>query len=129
MDELLRRSKKAFLIVRVDLYHSGSRVGPIHSLEKALENMESIQNLWIDGFDDVIERIQSRLNVAAPLLQSLHLSGWAHRFVIKEDMLPEAMPDLRKVYLSSVYMDWSSPIFNGLTELTLGDLFDQPMAC
>ena len=49
MDELLRRLKFAPLIVRVDfnMFHRDSST--IHSsLEKILENMECIQDLWID---------------------------------------------------------------------------------
>ena len=132
MDELLRRSKNVPLSVHVDLPHSGSHLGPIHSLEKALGNMERIQDLWIDCPHDMFEIIQPRLNAAAPLLRSLYLSVRVNEddhFVINKNTLPGAMPDLRKVYLSSSHVDWSSPMFNGLTELTLGHLFNQPMEC
>ena len=134
MDELLRRSKKAPLVVRIDLRRcSGLRVGPTNSLKKALQNMERIQDLWIDCPESMIEMIQPRLSVATPLLQSLHLSGCinleGHHFVMKTDTLPGVMPSLRKVYLSSFHVDWSSPIFNRLVELTLGDLINQPMEC
>ena len=132
MNELLRRSKNAPLIVHVYLQHSGSQLGPIRSLEKALRNMERIQDLWIDCPHDMIEVIQPRLNVAAPFLRSLYLSARVNEddhFVINKDTLPGAMPDLRKVYLSSFSVDWSSSMFNGLTELTLGHLFNEPMDC
>ena len=125
MDELLRRSKNAPLIAHVDLRHSGSHLGPIRSLEKALGNMERIQDLWIDCPDDMIKIIQLRLNVAAPLLRSLHLSTWVNdvdHFVISKDMLQGVMPGLRKVHLFLFHVDWSSSMFNRLTQLTLGYL-------
>ena len=131
MDELLRRSKNVPLIVRVDIcYHSGSHVGQIHSLEKALGNMERIQDLWIECPSDMIEIIQPRLNVAAPLLRSLYLSAgmsFDGLFLINQDTLPGVMPGLRKVHLYSFRVDWSSSIFNGLTKLTLGYLFNQTL--
>ena len=48
MDELLKRLNNVPLIAHIDLHGSGSRVGPIRSLEKTLGNMECIQDLWID---------------------------------------------------------------------------------
>ena len=124
MDELLRRSKNVPLIVRVDLcYYFTPRVGQICSLEKALGNMERIQDLWIDFPSDMIDILRPRLNAATPLLRSLRLSGWNspedHYFAINKDTLPGAIPGLRMVHLQSCRVDWSSLMFNGLTELTL----------
>ena len=133
MDELLRRSKNVPLIARVDLRHSGPHMGSVRSLEKALGDMERIQDLRINFPDDMIEIIQPRLNVAAPLLRSLYLSsGINHQenhFVMNKDTLPGAMPDLQKVYLSVFRVDWSSPMFNGLTELTLDYLYNGFVEC
>ena len=38
---------------------------------------------------------------------------------MNKDTLPGAMSGLRMVHLQSCYVDWSCPMFNGLTELTL----------
>ena len=134
MDELLSRSKNAPLIVHTHMFFdSRSGQGPIRSLEKALGNMERIQELWIYCSSDIIEMIGPKLNVAAPLLQSLCLSTWRddheYRSVINKDTLPGAMPDLRKVHLESCHVDWSSPVFNGLTELTIRYTLNDPMEC
>ena len=108
-------------------------MGSVRSLEKALGDMERIQDLWINFPDDMIEIIQPRLNVAAPLLWSLYLSSGINRqenhFVMNTDTLPGAMPDLQKVYLSVFRVDWSSPMFNGLTELTLDYLYNGFVEC
>ena len=134
MDELLRRSKNVPLTVCVDLcYHLARRVGQIRSLEKALGNMERIQDLWIDFPSDMIDMLQPRLNAAAPLLRSFRLTGWIshgdHHFIINKDTLPGTMPGLRMVHLQSCRVDWSSLMFNGLTELILGYLDNDLVKC
>ena len=71
---------------------------------------------------EMIDVINARLNAAAPLLQSLLLSanycpGHCH-FIMPEDTFPGAT-SLQKVHLEMCDVNWSSRIFNGLTELTL----------
>ena len=80
--------------------------------------MERIQNLWIDCLPEYMEDIfHFRLTAAAPLLRSLHLS---RHFTLSDDI--GAMPSLKKVHLERCYVDWSSPIFSGLTELSLDSI-------
>ena len=134
MDELLRRLKNVPLTACVNLcYHLARRVGQIRSLERALGNMERIQDLWIDFPSDMIDMLQLRLNAAAPLLRSLRLTGWIshgdHHFIINKDTLPGAMPGLRMVHLQSCCVDWSSLMFNGLTEVILGYLDNDLVEC
>ena len=88
-----------------------------------LESIHRIQDLWVGWPSlEMIDVINARLNAAAPLLQSLHLSAnycpGDCRFIMPEDMLPGAM-SFQKVHLEMCNVDWSSHIFNGLTELTL----------
>ena len=127
MDELLRRSKPVpltvhfdFLELSYDLWFPGLHP-EILSLEKALENMEHIQHLWIKFSPEPVNQIhRSRLIVAAPLLQSLSLSFEGNiSFVLSNDMFSGPMPGLRTVDLEACFVDWSSPIFSGLTELSL----------
>ena len=122
MDEQLRRSKAAPLIARVDFSRSQEGLGPIRALDKALQNVNRIQDLRVDDpYVDTIDLIHARLNAAAPLLESLHLSAMYcpdSHFTIPENTFPGASP-LQKVYLEICHVDWSSRIFNGLTELTL----------
>ena len=71
---------------------------------------------------EMIDVINARLKAAAPQLQSLHLSaryrpGHCH-FIMPKDTFPGTM-SLQKVHLEMCDVDWSSRIFNGLTELTL----------
>ena len=133
MDELLRRSKTAPLVVRIDFYGWESDLGPIrHSLEKALGHMERIQDLWIDcdSSKDILNMIHARLTAAAPLLWSLHLSTYRdgeNHFIIRNDMLPGA--GLRRLHLHLCHVDWSSPIFNGLTELSLSYVVNNATEC
>ena len=133
VDELLRRSKAAPLIVHTDLCkvlepHSG----PIGSLEKVLKNMERIQDIWIQySSNDVMEIICPRLNVPAPLLQSLHLTSSSdisrYPFGISKDIFSGVIPRLKKVELTRCLVDWSSPIFNELTELSLEHIVNNRM--
>ena len=110
MDELLRRSKMAPLIIRIDFYCPKSGPGnTFHSLEKALDHMEHIQDLWIDCHSkDIFYMIHTRLTAPAPLLQSLHLSafeGGQKQFIICKDTLPGA--SLQSLHLRPCHMDWS----------------------
>ena len=124
IDEQLRRSKTAPLIVCIYgpwtwRYDSGF----IRSLEKLLENLNRIKDLCIIWpSQDMIDIINARLNAPAPLLQSLHLTArhcpGRYHFIMPEDTFPGAT-SLRRVHLEMCYVDWSSHIFNGLTELTL----------
>ncbi|KIM54542.1 hypothetical protein SCLCIDRAFT_11272 [Scleroderma citrinum Foug A] len=130
MDELLRRSKTAPLIIHTDFYHSESDTKKIRSLEKALGHMERIQDLWIDfnNSKDVLNMIHARLTAAAPLLRSLHLSTCGeNRIIIRKDTLPRA--GLRRLHLDLCHVDWSSPIFNGLTELSLSYVVNNATEC
>ena len=121
-DELLRRSKTAPLTVHIDLSlfpitDLDSRLsGTIGSLDKTLENVERIQDLWIGCLPNYMDDIFHYRPViaAVPLLRSLRLS---QHFTLSDDI--GAMPSLQKVYLERCYVDWSSSIFSGLTELTL----------
>jgi len=115
--------KTAPLIIHINFsYCPKSDPGPICSLGKALGHMGHIQDLWIDCHhsEDVLNMICARLSAVTPLLWSLHLStfeGSENHFIICKDTLPGA--SLRKLHLESCHVDWSSPIFNGLTELSL----------
>ena len=76
MDELLRRSKSAPLIVHVDFNMFRRDTSTIcSSSEKILENMEHIQDLWIDCpyYGDFVEMLSSKLIANVPSLWSLHL--------------------------------------------------------
>ena len=132
MDELLRRSKTAPLIIRIDFCCPESDPWPIRSLEKALDHMERIQDLWINccRSKDVLNVIGARLTAAAPLLRSLHLSTYKDRenhFIIRKNTLPGA--GLRRLHLELCHVDWSFPIFNGLRELTLSSVVNDGMEC
>ena len=132
MDELLRRSKTVPLIIHTDFYHPKSNPRQVRPLERALGHMERIQDLWIDcdSSEDVLNMVQARLTAAAPLLRSLHLSTYEdgdNHIVIHKDTLPGA--GLRKFHLEFCHVDWSSPIFNGLTELTLSHVVNDVMEC
>ena len=124
IDEQLRRSKTAPLIVCIyDSWTLRRDARFIRSLKKVLENIYRIQELWI-GFPsgDMVDVINARLNAAAPLLQLLYLlakncPGRCH-FIMPEDTFP-GVTSLQKVHLEMCDVDWSSRIFNGLTELTL----------
>ena len=131
MDELLRRSKTAPLIIRISLYYLGSNsVWQIRSLEKALGHMERVRELWIDGnhSQDVLDMIHARLTAAAPLLRTLRLfthEDSEDHTRIRRDTLPGA--GLRTLHLKLCHVDWSSPIFNGLTELSLSCVLNDAM--
>ena len=124
MEELLRRSKSAPLIIHVDF----SRVaeGDFRSLQDALAHMERIKEIWIHGGRwDICDAIRHELTFmeAAPLLQSLYLSP-NEDYVI--DMTEAgAMPSLQRMYLESCRLDWSSPIFTTLTDLTLNRIMSK----
>jgi len=117
MDELLRRSKTAPLIIYLDLYCLKPTPWQICCLEKALGHMERIQDLWINCgcFKDVLSMIHARLTAAAPLLRSLHLATYEDEedrdgedhFIICKDMLPGV--SLRKLHLELCDVNWSSP--------------------
>ena len=64
--------------------------------------------------------INARLNAAAQLLQSLPLLAayCLSHLIILEDIFP-GTASLLKVHLETFDVDWSSGIFNGLTEPTL----------
>ncbi|KAL4071659.1 hypothetical protein V8B97DRAFT_1870752 [Scleroderma yunnanense] len=126
MDELLRRSKATPLIIHVDISRSDSET-TISPLKKALQHMERVQDLWIRCSRNVATKIGVRLTAAAPLLQSLYLSlspyGYPEdRFEVSKDIFAGIIPCIRSVHLESCRVDWSSPIFNGLTELSLSCL-------
>ena len=129
MDELLRRSKTVPLMVYIDLSlffdpaFPDPGTGTVRSLEKALEHMERIQVLRIDSppEDGFIDILDSRLTANAPL-QSLYLSFQYTPFTITKDTFSRVIPSLREVYLKLCIVDWSSSIFNGLTELTLSEI-------
>ena len=132
VDELLKRSKTAPLIIHVDFYDPKSDPGQIRPLEKALGHMERIQDLWIDCdcSKGALDTIHAGLTAAAPLLRSLHLSTHEeseYHFIIREGTLPGA--GLRKLHLEPCHVDWSSPIFNGLTELSLSYVMNDPTKC
>ena len=126
-DELFRRSNPIPLTIHFncsELYNDPffpDLYPVIHSLEKALENMERIQHLWINvSLESVDQILRSRLIAAAPLLQSLSLSFEDNSsFVLSKDMFSGPMPGLQRVDLETCFVDWSSPIFSGLTELSL----------
>ena len=123
IDEQLRRSKTVPLTVRIHVSWVPHDSRLTRSLEKVLENVNRIQVLHVGSpSHDIVDLINAGLDAAAPLLQSLHLSamycpGYRH-FIIREDTLPGAT-FLQKVHLEMCDVDWSSRLFNGLTELTL----------
>ena len=132
MDELLRRSKTAPLIIYVDFYCPKSDPGKTSCcLQKALGHMGRIQDLWIDcNSEDMLNMIHARLTAAAPLLRSLHLSRFddgENHFIIRKDTLPGAC--LRMLHLDLCHVDWSSPLFSGLRELTLSSVINDGMEC
>ena len=123
IDEQLGRSKTVPLIVHIYDSWTLHDSGFLRSLEKLLDNANHIQDLWIEWpSHNMVDVINTRLNAAAPLLQSLYLSAMyctSHcHFIIPEDTFPGAT-SLQKVHLEMCDVDWSSRIFNGLTELTL----------
>ena len=67
-------------------------LGHIRALDKALQNVNRIQDLRVDcPCEDMIDIIRARLNAAAPLLElALHLSAMycSSHFIIPEDTLP-----------------------------------------
>ena len=120
MDELLKRSKTAPLTIHADIDSDTAMV----PLEKALGHLERIQDLWIYCSRSVASKIRARLSATASLLRSFHLSlssfGYPDdQFEVGKDIFNGVMPGLRKVHLEFCQVDWGSPIFNGLTELSL----------
>ena len=121
MAELLRRSKSAPLIIYVDFSRiAEGDFGRSCSLQDALAHMERIKEICIHGGRwNICNAIWNKLTLmeAAPLLQSLYLSPNEDHFI---DMTEAgAMPSLQRMYLESCKVDWSSPIFTRLTDLTL----------
>ena len=93
----------------------------VYSLEKASITSKPFESgglvmLWL--MPSML--INARRNAAAQLLQSLPLSAayCLSHFIILEDMFP-GTASLLKVHLETFDVDWSSGIFNGLTEPTL----------
>ena len=133
MDELLVRSKAAPLFIYVNFCHvRGSGSGPIRSFKKALGCIGRVQELWVDCSEySMIDMIYTGLTVAAPLLRSFRLT-WPtceRGFVMTKDTLPGAMPGLREVHLEPCDVYWASPIFNGLTKLSLNFVLNDVMEC
>ena len=121
IDEQLRRSNTAPLMVHIHLPLTLCDLSLIRSLEKVLENLNRIQDLGIGSpSHDMVDVINAKLNAAAPLLQSFYLSAMdcPSHFIIPKDTFLGAM-SLQKVHLEICDVDWSSHLFNGLTELTL----------
>ena len=122
-DELLRRSKTVPLVVHIDLsLFRDPASGTIRSLVKALENISRIEDLRINcPSKSSVQILHSKMIASAPLLRSLYLSqeDGRHPFTIRKDMFLGAMPGLKKVHLELCFVDWTSPMFNGLAELTL----------
>ena len=118
MDELLRRSKSAPLIIHADISYPSQKKEK-RCLMIALEHMDHVQDLWICCSGKVAAKIHAKLTVTpAPLLQSLHLESY--QLNVREDIFSGIIPDLRKVHLELCHVNWLSPLFNGrLTELSL----------
>ena len=118
VDELLRRSKTAPLIIRADTIWI-----ELDLLKKALRHMDRVQDLFITCPSDVVIEIRTILAAPAPLLRSFHLSlvhGYpGDQLGVSEDIFAGVIPDLRQLHLKGCRVDWLSPIFNGLTELNL----------
>jgi len=76
----------------------------------------------------MLNMIRVRLTAAAPLLRLLRLyafEGGQNSFTIRKDTLPGVC--LQNLHLKLCHVDWSSPIFNGLTELSLSYVLNDPM--
>ena len=102
MDELLRRSETVPLIINTD-FHAGSKPGPIRALEKALQSMERVQDIWITcASKDVVDIIHARPTSAASLLRSLHL--------YLSNTLPGAVPGLQEVHLMLCHPPYSTDL-------------------
>ena len=89
--------------------------------------MDRIQDLWIDcPYGNFVDMLSSKLTANAPSLRSLHLSyeEGDSPFTLTKDMFSGAMPGLQRVHLKLCYVNQSSPIFNGLTELSLCGILD-----
>jgi len=119
MDELLRRSKTAPLIIHANVFCLCPDRA-MRPLIKALGHMDRVQNLWICFPINVATEVFAGLTaVPAPLLQSFHISS-QYRFEVREDIFAGVMPALRKVHLEFCQVHWLSPIFNSaLMELRL----------
>ena len=127
MDELLRRSKTAPLIIHADIscLRTDRAIRAIKPLIKALGHMDRIQDLWISFPINITAKVFAGLTCArltarpAPLLRSFHLSS-QNRMEVRKDIFAGVMPCLREVHLEFCQVHWSSPIFNfALTELNL----------
>ena len=119
MDELLRRSKSAPLIIHADIPSSYlERAMPC--LMRALECMDRVQDLWIGCPGHVGMKIHARLTATpAPLLRLFHLRSY--QFNVCEGLFSGVIPGLRKVHLVLCRVNWLSPgLFNDrLMELGL----------
>ena len=120
-DEFLKRSKAAPLTVRVELRYGSSIVENDTYGKNILDNLERVQDIWIDCPDNVANQLCAKLITGgAPLLQSLHMSVHPSvRFIGANEMHPGAVPRLRDVHLVGFEVDWASPVFSGLTALGL----------
>ena len=117
------------LVVRIGFSYTIPNPGLI--LKKILGHMERIQDLQIACLPEYMEQmLRSRITAPAPFLRSFRLSFDRNNdstFIFSKDMFPGRMPNLRKVHLELCLVDWSCPIFSGLTELVLHSMLDDSL--
>jgi len=89
----------------------------IQLVKKALQYLDRTQIICIKCSSKVAPEIRAILAAPAPLLRSFHLFLHGDEFEVDEGIFDGAMPNLQNVGLSLCTVDWSSPIFNGLTKL------------
>ncbi|KAI6120001.1 hypothetical protein EDD16DRAFT_1706202 [Pisolithus croceorrhizus] len=112
--ELLERSKAAPLLVRMHLTSVDSYVAT-SSLRMVLRHMERVEDMHVLNLLTPNSEIENMLDVEAPSLRSLQISSED----LAVNLFRGETPALRKLVLHRCYTHWSSPIFNGLTHLSL----------
>ena len=133
MTMLLQRSQIAPLRVRLDLIDSDGNRRSSPMLEMLLEHLPRMEEFHIRGLSaDVAPKIISKLIVAAPLLQSIHITGLFNnlRPLASLDVslltLPVAFsrttPKLRSLDLSRLDIAWNSLALTEITSLRLSSV-------
>ncbi|KAI6162402.1 hypothetical protein EDD17DRAFT_1817478 [Pisolithus thermaeus] len=114
--KLLERSKAAPLLVRMHLTPTYSYCATA-SLRMVSRHMERVEDMHVLHLLAPNPEIESMLDVEAPSLRSLQISSED----LSVNLFRGGTPALRKLdlRLHRFYTDWSSPIFNELTHLSL----------
>ncbi|EIW75201.1 hypothetical protein CONPUDRAFT_169599 [Coniophora puteana RWD-64-598 SS2] len=115
---ILERSKSTLLDVEVNLGESVSGQ-LVEVVRQVLDQTSRMRTLVIQGDD--IELARPSFDTPAPFLEELALiNDWEAPIVaIDDELFDEETPSLRELVLHGCVLRWDSPIFSGLTRLSL----------